>query len=544
MDRFRGRLVALSDPHSSRRLSTIGWMVTISLALLLLLPTLLFPLGVDQAVFYLGGKAMLQGGVLYRDFIDLKPPVIYALYAIGIGVFGNAEVSIRILDLLLQLATCALILRVVDRFTGNGIAAATAATLYALSYVGLSYSATAQAESYVGLLGLLMVWLRLHRPSTVRFVLIGALAAILFLLKFTFGIVLAAMAIGELIIMRESLRGAARNWLMMSAGFVLVLLLFVGYIVAFDASSGLMQMQHYIAGYSSVTRPSLLVTVQRIAQLVPAFLADNYSIVLSVLTVVGIGMSTGRASTDAERGEAAPQSTQRLLQFCALIFLLLIGSIIVEGKYLSYQFGRIFAFGVILGAWGTLGVFRLLMTSRFNRRYLVFLLVAALPFVLLYSPLLRYVHHAGAGIAVMQHGHTVLDNYYSTLLYYTRSEMVEIDRYIDAHRSANDQLYVASPHSGLFYVIAGAPSPRFPHSAIVVAPFAPQQWKDQTVRHLIETVPKWLVMQDNDNLIDLTGQTEGTETLYRQLPGIDSLMRTRYRNVMQTANFTLYERVD
>src|SRR5438128_341457 len=50
----------------------------------ILLPTLAMPLGPDSAMFYVTGQKLLKGAIHYRDTIDVKPPLIYYLYSMGI----------------------------------------------------------------------------------------------------------------------------------------------------------------------------------------------------------------------------------------------------------------------------------------------------------------------------------------------------------------------------------------------------------------------------------------------------------------------------
>lgn len=68
-------------------------------ATLLTLPTLLFPFGRDQGLyFYVAREWVERGAVPYRDVLDHKTPGIYFLHALAILLFGAKESSIRILE--------------------------------------------------------------------------------------------------------------------------------------------------------------------------------------------------------------------------------------------------------------------------------------------------------------------------------------------------------------------------------------------------------------------------------------------------------------
>jgi hypothetical protein len=65
-----------------------------ALTLILLVPHILRPLTLDDAVYRLVGAKLAQGAVLYRDAWDQKPPYLYLWYGIfavipAIGTFLN-----------------------------------------------------------------------------------------------------------------------------------------------------------------------------------------------------------------------------------------------------------------------------------------------------------------------------------------------------------------------------------------------------------------------------------------------------------------------
>jgi hypothetical protein len=62
------------------------------------LPTLLYPFGRDQAAFFYIAREWLLGGVPYRDMVDHKPPLIYAVYALSHLFSGGAIWGIRLLE--------------------------------------------------------------------------------------------------------------------------------------------------------------------------------------------------------------------------------------------------------------------------------------------------------------------------------------------------------------------------------------------------------------------------------------------------------------
>ncbi|MFM2430834.1 MAG: hypothetical protein RLZZ511_2047 [Cyanobacteriota bacterium] len=69
------------------------------------------PLWGDQALFVVGAKIINNGGLLYRDFWDLKPPGIYGFYALAGRLFGFTSAGVHLLELIWMM-TLAIVLRV------------------------------------------------------------------------------------------------------------------------------------------------------------------------------------------------------------------------------------------------------------------------------------------------------------------------------------------------------------------------------------------------------------------------------------------------
>ena len=81
----------------------------------MLVATLFYPFGYDQAVFSVGGEMVLKAAVPYRDFLDTKQPLIFYLYAFAMGLFGRHEWSIHLLDIFYQLFAAYYFFRILRR---------------------------------------------------------------------------------------------------------------------------------------------------------------------------------------------------------------------------------------------------------------------------------------------------------------------------------------------------------------------------------------------------------------------------------------------
>src|SRR5579872_7453729 len=113
------------------RLARTATLVTLGavtvLALLVRVPAVAEPLGIDQGLFASAARAIARGDALYRDVWDQKPPAIYLTYLSAFTVFGWTPAAIGWLDVLAAAATTGLLFAGVRRLAGVTPAAVTSA---------------------------------------------------------------------------------------------------------------------------------------------------------------------------------------------------------------------------------------------------------------------------------------------------------------------------------------------------------------------------------------------------------------------------------
>ncbi|MBC8146079.1 MAG: glycosyltransferase family 39 protein, partial [bacterium] len=336
------------EPH---RPSGRFWIITSTLVVLILSPLFFFLLSPDQALFHVSGQKILQGAVHYRDIVDVKPPLIYHVYALAILLFGNSEAASHILDFILQVITCGLLAAIIRRASNDDVWAAAAACSYGIIYVSLSSGSTGLAESYTGILALPAVWLLMYRRTTTAFVLVGVLCGLLFVLKYTLAIVLGAAIIAELLVSRVELRAWLRSSALMIAGFAIVMALFAVYIVGLGALPGLREMNEFLGSYIQLSGPSPRDWISHTMIALPTYLGEGYTLTYLIATVGGIVLSL-RMQRDDE------STTQRLLRVCTIAFILLFISVLIETRYGGGSFSRLLPFGIPLATYAALRFMR------------------------------------------------------------------------------------------------------------------------------------------------------------------------------------------
>lgn len=89
------------------------------------------PLDRDEGFYAYIGSGLLQGKILYRDLIDIKPPGIYYIYALIIGIFGKSIVAIRLCTAFYSIATVYCLMRL-TRYIAGPVAGIWAGLLMAI----------------------------------------------------------------------------------------------------------------------------------------------------------------------------------------------------------------------------------------------------------------------------------------------------------------------------------------------------------------------------------------------------------------------------
>lgn len=546
------RCGAYVDAYEPRRFGRMGWSVVALLVLIAGLPSLWAPFDGDQALFFVSGQKILNGDVLYRDIVDLKPPLIYFIYAGAIGLFGESLLAVRLAELLVQLLVVVVIVKTVRRTSNGDAFAALAGLMYAALYFSLPYYCKGQVEGFASLPIVLILSLTLDRTNrgrNRRELLIGILIGLLILLKTS----LAAMLLPAVFFL---LTDKGITWkrrigeiMTIGLGLVIPLALMLVYFWAFEALGDMVLVQTFTQGYATEQWKSLSTPIVLAIRQVPWYFVTTYSVMLALLTVGGMALVLFPRGSDAtfslhgNERMAVGIRVEGLLRFSLVAFLLLLATVVVEAKYLTWHFNRLLVFGAVLAAWGAIAFLRRVLSATINR-FTLSIIVLSLPPLFLFTPLLRYAWNNAAYVAHAAQGTEgfgkfvgMEDNDFDLM------ELEKVGRYIRDHREPDGKLFTASGWGGAIHYYAGdIPDFKIYHSCFLIAPYAPDEWRRETVRYLTIAKPQFIVAQ-HDAMPHITGNQVTSFEMLHSLPGIDSLLQTRYRIALDTKMTVVYESI-
>ncbi len=361
-------------------------IIIILTAAALLVPLLFFPISLDLSIFASAGKVIAEGGKIYVDYVDVKPPLIYYIFAGIYELFGWDTIFLRLFDYFWQLASVISLLIVMKKLLNNRAPAYISIIIYVLAYIGMNYENTTQCE---GLTALPLVWLiyllAKKGNSPAAQITAGVLAGFITALKYSFGIIILPILIFDIVYsdnILEFLKKAGRQ----AAGFLAAMLLFSLPLFDSEVREGFFNLIKYLSFYSN--NPPLSIGYLGISiKVIGGYLGARYSLLLTIAFFFGLYFLLSKNKI------AFNKKNEFLLISLFLIFSLL-ASVFFEKKYYFYHHLRYYLPMVMITGIGLYEIGKLVFkgTNGFGLR--TFILSMFLIFALVFGPFVRYGYYA------------------------------------------------------------------------------------------------------------------------------------------------------
>ncbi|HTE86177.1 MAG TPA: glycosyltransferase family 39 protein [Dehalococcoidia bacterium] len=533
------------------RRALCAWPLALAgcIVLALGLPTILFPLGPDQAIFSYIAHRISLGGFPYVSAWDQKPPAIYLLYIIGIHFPGPVMRNVRLFDLCMLGLTLSAIYLFAHKIW-NRTAAFSAALLYGSAYTTeYGYWHMAQPDGYTALPLCLSAWLyyRFLRERRVwPYVAAGFLTGFAFQLRFFSALIGIALVYVEWnfaqaggVAWGAGLRAAVRRIAWFSGGFVGMQALFAVYLLMGHALGAYLMTEFTFAsryarlgGEYSPNGLTLTAFEYAARENTALIMAAHLAIVIPALIAVALAL---RLNGDRRVREVA------LLALTAYV------GVLVQAKFFWYHWLAVLPFAALLGGKGLADLSALLL--REQRRAVAYLSLAMAVIALVYlSPAMtegaiqqwRGLRNYYGGEASRRAFNNQFGPYAGGTYSYLAD--AQVARYINERTRPGDTIYIYG-YEALVYLLAERESAsRFFYVFPVISTWTPPEWRAEWVRELNARLPRYLLVQANEGAPWITGLHEDTARYAAHDPDLQQLLVAHYDLETTIEDFTIYRR--
>jgi hypothetical protein len=498
--------------------------------IIILLPVLYFPLSSDHVIFIMGGKTISDGGKLYTDFIDIKSPLIYYLFAGIYKLFGTNEIFYRLFDFIWQLLTAVSLYLINFKILRKQNIAILTSIIYVFLYSTLNFSQTLQCETLAILPLTWAIFLYITKRWNWKFlILTGLLLGLIAGLKYTF-VVLFIGFIAHLFF--SKIRNKITATIVLSSGFLIGLCLSLLPLIDYQILSSYQIVLSYMKFYIGITQTGMNL-VSDILKQTGIYFGDFFSLLIFLLMFIAI--------FNHFREPWKNRIKFNYFTLLLLLFGLLLFSVFIESKLTPYHFSRIFLPASVLAASGIIYIYYTLRPriSRYNLLNKI-LFAFTLLFFMAFSPLPRWFNLAKNVMTYYQS-----ESEYDKL--YTRIGHVELNRvqqkkvsdFINKNANADDKMIVMAIGSNQIYLFSKLNKfSKFGQSQYYLANNVPEIWRKMIIDEVVNS--NWLVIQNNDNHKSIRGIDKSSWELIQANSQLWALIENDYILQMQTEEYRVF----
>ena len=511
------------------------------------LPILSFPLGRDQGTYLTIGQGLLEGKQLYRDLWDNKPPGIFYLYAGIAKLFGRAMWSAAVVDILLLLLISYFLFRFTETHLGRA-GAAIAVMVHASWHGEMKYFWIAQPETFqvvCVLAGYLLMKRRGRWWKATSF-------AAGFVLGYACWLKYNGVAFLPFLLFlpfldthgldqeppRVSLTIPWRDWVTRAAFLTAGLAAALGIVLAWIVFKGAWPAMREIQ-FEVLPRYAAMGIQRNPHYLLSVFARTNYYLGVRTLWATLVGLLVAWMRRDLRR--FAPVFLAASLAYIATVMQVRLHDYYFQTCYPF--FAAIWAYLVVSIYEGTCVLVRIFRQRGWGLAAGLLWIVCANA---IFWPLpdefnkltMRYEELRGWRA---DHG-TFYAGYPQQLPFEHLGGELEVMDFLGKNARPNDGVYVWSAHCVIYYLSGHQPPTRFVSNLGIVSLWAQPSWREELMRDLRNTRPRFIVVARGDALPTITYVNLDSENYLKIFPKLDSFITENYKPVADFDTFVVYRR--
>lgn len=506
----------------------------------ILFPVLFYPIGVDFTIFLLGGRSVLEGGKIYVDYIDIKPPFVYYLFALIYFVCGNSQFLIQLFNLLLHFIIAVLISNIVEKVTQDEKLAFIAPIPYLFLLHSFNHHNLMELESLFNLVFLVILYLVLFaKKIKLKFILIGVLVAVSFSLKYVLGIILFAVVLVEW--EKNNISRSIANLLILVVSFLFFsLVLFLPIFVDKEILNGFLRIVNYLAFYYQLVVDRNH-TFKYALDTIGGFFGIHFSIAFLFAGSIGIWKAVKLFQGDGNGGGSLGPLNRRFHLFLLLSLILLTISIILENKYFGYHNLRLLSILSIYVGIGLVEIYNdLRRFSPWSKRIIVVALGVMFIFL---SPFPRFANHL-IPIPYYFFDQSKYANYYDNKNsnFDKLAQALKIKDFINPQVKEADTVMLIGEIPTLNMYLRNKHFSAFAFPVFYLSPYrVPKEWEKVLFDELHHS--RFIIVQRNDAFHFYQYKPSTLESLQWKSEYYN-IIRDRFRSVLETTDFIIYKRND
>jgi len=511
------------------------------------LPILSFPLGRDQGTYLTIGQGLLEGKQLYRDLWDNKPPGIFIAYAGIAKLFGRVMWSAAVVDILLLLVISYLLFRFTEPYLGR-TGAALAVMVHASLHGEMRYFWIAQPETFqvaCVLAGYLLMTRRGRWWKASSFVA-GLLLGYACWLKynaiafFPFLAFLPYLDTSGLDRERPrlSLTISWRSWFakvaLLLAGLAAMIGIVLAWIVLKGAWPAMREMQ-----FEVLPRYAAMGIQRNRHYLLSAFVRTHYYLGVWNLWAALVGLLVAWLRRDLRR--FAPLFLAALVSYAAVAMQL---------RFHDYYFQTCNPFFAALWAYLVVSIYEgsRALARHLRRRgwklasglvWIAFANASFWPLPDEFNKLMMRYEELREWRAEPE---TFYSGYPRQLPFELLQGQFEVIHYLEKNAKPSDGVFLWGSNCLIYYLSGHQAPTRFVSNLGIVSLWALPSWREELIRELRNTQPRFIIVTRGDALPTITYVNLDSEKYLEIFPGLDSFIAQNYRPAVEFESFVVYRR--
>lgn len=498
--------------------------------LLFILPLFFLPFGFDYSIFYTGGKVIANGGKLYVDFIDIKPPLIFYSFALMHMLFKNNLLFYQLVNVFLVFIIALGTFEITFTAFKNKWLSFLAPIPFIMFLTSFNYNYIFQPELAFVCIFTISSFILLRKTISMSSAsLLGILSGLAFNLKYPFGIII--LPIMMYIYMHNPNPKRKKLIFVFSMSFFLTSI--IPFVILYIQNRKLNELKYifdFILYYQSTTTLNYN-SIKRIIENLNSILGIFYSLFFSIPLFVAIW------KTIIHKLSIKNETFSYHLYFLTSLLIAFL-SIAIERHFLNYHFIRI---GSLLSIYTAFGIFLIYEESKImSRKFLYIILPITFIMFIFFSPLPRYVRNLIPTFLYFTNKEKYIDYFENITTAHTLlRQHTTIANFINKNLSRNDTVVIIGGAAQIYTLLDDCNYSAFPNSVFILSRFhKPKEWEERFLKEL--KTARYLIIQDFDHT-HFFGEEVSSWEAFNKNETYRKILQNRYELVLKTHSFYVFQ---